>query len=168
MRYTRVTRVTWNLYLRPCGLRIQKGVSSSRLFFGYCKLWWSMLSDVGATDPRKMASNYQQKGYCMFSFQKNLGAKEPEREREREWEDKTYHSDFLNCKLQSCGNVSFNYTSTIQGGPEISLAHWMMWDSSQLRVVFVCQCQDEKTRTMSPTLGDLQCSSDVCSWDTDL
>jgi len=43
-----------------------------------------MLSDVGATDPRKVASNYQQKGYCTFSFQKNLGAKEPERERERE------------------------------------------------------------------------------------
>ena len=48
-----------------------------QVFFDYCKLWWSMLSDVGATDPRKRT-------------------------------------------------------------------------------------------TMSPTLGDSQCSSDVCSWDTDL
>ena len=38
--------VTWNLYLRPCGLRIQKGVSSSRFFLiiaSFGGLCWVML-----------------------------------------------------------------------------------------------------------------------------
>lgn len=162
MRYTTKSRLSHlePIFLRPCGLRIQKGVSLTfqALFLviaSFGGLCWVML---GLLIREKWLLSTNKRAIVCFLSRKTLEPKSRKgRERERE-KTKTYHSVIVTSRTASCSPAEMfpssmtgviaatcrNYTSTIQGGWEISLAHWMMWDSSQLRVVFVCQCKDEK------------------------
>ena len=85
--------VTWKLYLRPCGLRIQKKESHlPGLFFlviaSFGGLCWVML---GLLIREKWLLTTNKRAIVSFLSRKTLEPKSRkgrEREREREWEDK--------------------------------------------------------------------------------